>query len=149
HTSCFAASYSTTPQLLPLSPAISRPSRPSRPLQKVHDMNIATEPKLSGKPIDEKGRKRPVRMVRWFIIVGLILGVVVGGIVYFQFWKDAFLKNMFATMKPPPATVSVVEVKSEVVPNLLTAVGGLAAVHQVNVTTDVAGRITDIQFKPG
>jgi multidrug efflux system membrane fusion protein len=112
-------------------------------------MNIATEPRLSGKPIDEKGHARPVRMVRWFIIVGLSLAVVVGAIVYFQFWKDAFLKNMFATMKPPPATVSVVDVKSEVVPNLLTAVGGLAAVHQVNVTTDLAGRITDIMFTPG
>ena len=112
-------------------------------------MNIATEPKLAGKPIDEKGRTRPVRLVRWFIIVGSLLAIVVGGIVYFQYWKDAFLKNMFATMKPPPATVSVVEVKSEVVPNLLMAVGGLAAVHQVNVTTDVAGRITDILFKPG
>jgi multidrug efflux system membrane fusion protein len=112
-------------------------------------MNIATEPKISGKPIDEKGRKRPVRMVRWFIIVGASLAVVVGGIVYFQFWKDAFLKNMFATMKPPPATVTVVEAKSEVVPNLLTAVGGLAAVHQVNVTSDVSGRITDIKFQPG
>jgi len=112
-------------------------------------MNIATEPKISGKPIDEKGRKRPVRMVRWFIIVGASLAVVVGGIVYFQFWKDAFVKNMFATMKPPPATVTVVEAKSEVVPNLLTAVGGLAAVHQVNVTSDVSGRITDIKFQPG
>jgi multidrug efflux system membrane fusion protein len=112
-------------------------------------MNIATEAKLSGKPIDQKGRARPVRLVRWFIIVGLTLAVVVGGIVYFQFWKDAFLKNMFATMKPPPSTVTVVEVKSEVVPNLLTAVGGLAAVHQVNVTSDVSGRITEIKFQPG
>jgi multidrug efflux system membrane fusion protein len=112
-------------------------------------MNIATEPKLAGKPIDEKGRKRPVRLVRWFIIVGLMLTVVVGGIVYFQSWKEGFLKHMFATMKPPPATVSVVEAKSEVVPNLLTAVGGLAAVHQVNVTSDVSGRITDIKFQPG
>ena len=112
-------------------------------------MNIATEAKLSGKPIDQKGRARPVRLVLWFIIVGASLAVVVGGIVYFQFWKDAFLKNMFATMKPPPATVTVVEAKSEVVPNLLTAVGGLAAVHQVNVTSDVSGRITEIKFEPG
>jgi multidrug efflux system membrane fusion protein len=36
-----------------------------------------------------------------------------------------------------------------VIPNLLTAVGDLAAVHQVNVTTDVAGRITDIMFTAG
>jgi multidrug efflux system membrane fusion protein len=97
-------------------------------------MNIATEPKLAGKPIDEKGRARPVRMVRWFIIIGLALVLVAGGIVYFEYWREAFLKNMFATMKPPPATVTVAEATSEVVPNLLTAVGGLAAVHQVNVT---------------
>ena len=35
------------------------------------------------------------------------------------------------------------------VPNLLTAVGDLAAVHQVNVTSDVNGRITDIMFTAG
>jgi multidrug efflux system membrane fusion protein len=32
---------------------------------------------------------------------------------------------------------------------LLTAVGDLAAVHQVNVTSDVSGRITDIMFTAG
>ena len=36
-------------------------------------MNIVTEPKLSGKPIADKPHKRPVRLVRWFIIVGLLL----------------------------------------------------------------------------
>ncbi len=35
------------------------------------------------------------------------------------------------------------------IPNLLTAVGDLAAVHQVNVTSDVSGRITNIMFEPG
>ena len=41
------------------------------------------------------------------------------------------------------------EAKSEVMPNLLTAVGDLAAVHQVNVTSDVNGRITEIMFTAG
>jgi membrane fusion protein, multidrug efflux system len=36
-----------------------------------------------------------------------------------------------------------------VIPNLLTAVGELVAVHQVNVTSDVSGRITDIMFTAG
>ena len=39
--------------------------------------------------------------------------------------------------------------RSEVIPNLLTAVGDLAAVHQVNVTSDVNGRITEILFTAG
>jgi multidrug efflux system membrane fusion protein len=112
-------------------------------------MNIATEPKLEGKPIDKAGRTRPVRPVRWFIIVGLILVLVVGAFVGFNAFRSHMIAQFFAGNKPPPSNVSVAEAKSEVVPNLLTAVGGLAAVHQVNVTTDVSGRITEILFTPG
>lgn len=112
-------------------------------------MNIATEPKLQGKPIDEQGKKRPVRMVRWFIIVGLVLALVVGGFVWFNYFRGKMIAQFFANNKPPPTSVSIAVAKSEVIPNLLTAVGGLAAVHQVNVTSDVSGRITDILFTPG
>jgi membrane fusion protein, multidrug efflux system len=108
-----------------------------------------TEPKLQGKPIDDQGRKRPVRMVRWFIIVTLLLAVLVGALVWFNYFRGQMIAQFFANNKPPPASVTVAEAKSEVIPNLLTAVGGLAAVHQVNVTSDVSGRITDIVFEPG
>lgn len=112
-------------------------------------MNIATEPKLSGKPIDEKSRTRPVRVGRWLGIVGLLLVVLVGALVGFNAFRAHMIAQFFANNKPPPITVTVVEAKSEVVPNLLTAVGDLAAVHQVNVTSDVSGRVTEILFKPG
>jgi multidrug efflux system membrane fusion protein len=118
-------------------------------LQKVHDMNIATEPKLEGRPIDEKQRARPVRMVRWFIIVGLVLALLVGALVGFNAFRSHMIAQFFANNKPPPSNVSVSEANSEVIPNLLTAVGDLAAVHQVNVTSDVSGRVTDIMFAPG
>src|ERR1700761_3400750 len=100
-------------------------------------MNIATEPKHSGKPIDDKPRTRPVRMVRWFIIVGLALALLVGGLVGFNAFRAHMIAQFFANNKPPPASVTVAEANSEVVPNLLTVYGGLAAVHQVNVTSDV------------
>ena len=112
-------------------------------------MNIATEAKLSGKPIDEKPRTRPARVGRWFIIIGLLLAVLVGALVGFNAFRAHMIAQFFANNKPPPITVSVVEAKSEVVPNVLTAVGDLAAVHQVNVTSDVSGRVTEILFKPG
>ncbi|WP_027581744.1 efflux RND transporter periplasmic adaptor subunit [Bradyrhizobium sp. Ai1a-2] len=111
-------------------------------------MNIATETNIKGEPID-KPHKRPVRMGRWFIIVGLLLAVVVGGLVWFNYFRAKMIGEFFANMKPPPVTVNAAEAKSEVVPNLLTAVGELAAVHQVNVTSDVSGRITDILFTAG
>ncbi|MDP1881680.1 MAG: efflux transporter periplasmic adaptor subunit, partial [Bradyrhizobium sp.] len=114
-------------------------------------MNIVTEPHIAGKPIAEKPHKhkRPVRMVRWFIIVGLLLALLVGGIVGFNVFRSKMIAQFFANNKPPPVTVSVAEAKSEVIPNLLKAVGDLAAVHQVDVTSDVSGRITEIMFTAG
>jgi multidrug efflux system membrane fusion protein len=112
-------------------------------------MNIISESHISGEPISEKSHKRPVRMVRWFIIVGLLLSLLVGGLVWFNYFRGKMIAQFFANNKPPPASVSISDAKSEVIPNLLTAVGDLAAVHQVNVTSDVNGRITDIMFTAG
>src|SRR3979490_1900825 len=112
-------------------------------------MNIVTEANISGRVITEKPRARPVRMTRWFIIVGLLLAGLVGGLVGFKAFPPKMINPFFSNNKPPPASVSVAEAKTEVIPNLLTAVGDLAAVHQVNVTTDVSGRITDIMFTAG
>ena len=112
-------------------------------------MNIVTEANISGRAITEKPRARPVRMVLWFIIVGLLLALLVGGLVWFNYFRGQMIAQFFANNKPPPSSVSIAEAKSEVIPNLLTAVGGLAAVHQVDVTSDVSGRITDIMFAPG
>jgi multidrug efflux system membrane fusion protein len=112
-------------------------------------MNIVTESHISGKPITEAARTRPVRPVRWFIIIGLTLALLVGALVGFNAFRSHMIAQFFANNKPPPANVSVVEAKSEVIPNLLIAVGDLADVHQVNVTSDVSGRITGILFEAG
>jgi multidrug efflux system membrane fusion protein len=112
-------------------------------------MNIVTESNISGKPIAGKTHKRPVRMLRWFIIIGLGLALLVGGLVGFNAFRSKMIAQFFAGNKPPPAAVTIAEAKSELIPNLLTAVGDLAAVHQVNVTSDVNGRITEILFTAG
>src|ERR1700712_1099782 len=112
-------------------------------------MNIVTEANISGQPITGKPRARPVRMLRWSIIVGLLLVLLVGALVGFNAFRSHMIAQFFAHNKPPASTVTIAEAKSEVIPNLLTAVGDLAAVHQVNVTSDVSGRITDILFTAG
>ena len=112
-------------------------------------MNVVTESHLKGQPIGDKAHKRPVRPVRWFIIVGTLLAVLVAGLGFFKF---VFLPNLFKEIfskPPPPTTVNVATAKSETIPNLLAAVGDLAAVHQVNVTSDLNGRITEIMFTAG
>lgn len=112
-------------------------------------MTLATETPPSARSSSEKPRPRPVRTVRWLIIVGLLLALLVGGLVGFNAFRNHMIAQFFANNKPPPITVTVAEAKTEVLPNLLTAVGDLAAVHQVNVTSDVSGRITDILFQAG
>jgi multidrug efflux system membrane fusion protein len=112
-------------------------------------MNIVTEANIAGQPIVEKPRARPVRMVRWFIIVGLLLALLVGALVGFNAFRSHMIAQFFANNKPPPTPVAIAVANSEVVPNLLTAVGDLAAVHQVNVTSDVTGRVIDIMFTAG
>src|SRR6202142_95155 len=97
-------------------------------------MNIVTEANIAGRPVGEKPRARPVRMVRWFIIVGLLLALLVGALVGFNAFRSHMIAQFFANMKPPPTPVAVAEAKSEVIPNLLTAVGDLAAVHQAYLT---------------
>src|SRR6266571_5194706 len=112
-------------------------------------MNIVTESHLQGQPIGDKAHKRPVRMVRWFIVVGLLLALLVGGLVWFNYFRGKMIAQFFAGNKPPPASVSIAVANSETIPNLLTAVGDLAAVHQVNVPSDLNGRITEIMFTAG
>lgn len=113
-------------------------------------MTIAMESNTSARSaVEEKPRHRPVRTVRWFIIIGALLALLVGGLYGFNDYRSKLIKGILTGSKPPPTTVTVSEAKSEVVPNLLTAVGDLAAVHQVNVTSDVSGRITEILFTAG
>lgn len=114
-------------------------------------MNIQTEihgTKVPGKSV-EQTPKKPVRMVRWVVIIGLLLVLLVGGLWGFNAFRAKMIGQFFANMKPPPATVSIANVTTEVVPRLLTGIGDLAAVHQVEVTPDVSGRVVKILFESG
>src|SRR4030081_2321526 len=99
-------------------------------------MNIVTEANISGRAITGKPHTRPVRMIRWFIIVGLLLALLVGGLVGFNAFRSHMIPQFCAMNKPPPTPVAIAEATAEVIPNLRTAVGDLAAVHQVNVSSD-------------
>ncbi|MCK1598580.1 efflux transporter periplasmic adaptor subunit, partial [Bradyrhizobium sp. 164] len=56
-------------------------------------MNIVAEHKISGQPIDNKAPKRPVRPVLWFIIVGALLAALVGGLVWFNYFRGQMIKQ--------------------------------------------------------
>ncbi len=112
-------------------------------------MDAKSSPSHQTPSSGEKTQHKPVRMRRWMIIIGGALVLLLVVIVGFNHLRSEGIKKYFASMKPPPTNVAVAEAKSEVLPNLLTGVGDLAAVHQVNVTTDVNGRVTEILFTAG
>jgi membrane fusion protein, multidrug efflux system len=91
----------------------------------------------------------PPKTVRWFVIVGLLLAVVLGGLYGFNRYRERAIASFFAQNKPPPAVVSAVKATTAAVPRFATGIGSLAAVHQVTVTPEVGGRVTGIFFTPG
>ena len=123
-------------------------------MQKVHDMSITADSKspadtpMSRNPDIKAPPRKPPKKIRWFLIVGVLMAILIGGLIGFKIFINGFIAKILSAPRPP-ISVTVAEAKSEVIPNLQMAVGDLAAVHQVNVTSDVNGRVTDIIFTGG
>src|SRR5437016_7105557 len=115
------------PRSHPTSTMLCHRPPDNRSPKRAHKMNIEAnitgKPVHAGKPLNERPPKRPVKLIRWFIIVGLGLVLIVGAFVGFETFRANMIKQFFAGNKPPPTAVNVAEAKSEVIPNLLTAVG--------------------------
>ena len=94
---------------------------------------------------------RRVRLVRWFIVVGLLLTLLVGGLVWFNYFRGKMIAQFFANNKPPPTSVNIATAKSETIPNLLIAVGDLAAVQDFDrnpLLGEVSSQRCDLRFHP-
>jgi multidrug efflux system membrane fusion protein len=97
---------------------------------------------------DRAAAPRP-KIVRWFLIVGLLLVVLLGGLYGFNRFRTHAIANFFAHNKPPPAQISAVPVAVQTLPRSAPGIGSLVAVHQVTINPEVAGRVTKIFFEPG
>jgi membrane fusion protein, multidrug efflux system len=92
--------------------------------------------------------RRP-RTILWFVIVGLLLAVALGGLYGFNRFREQAIAAYFASNKPPAAQISAAEVNTEAVPRFATGIGSVTAVHQVTINPEVGGRVTKIFFEPG
>ncbi|TKB12659.1 MAG: efflux RND transporter periplasmic adaptor subunit [Mesorhizobium sp.] len=87
--------------------------------------------------------------VKRFIIITvflLLLALVCVGIVGFNILRDNGIKQFFATMKPPAATVSTVVAKPSNWTPGVEAIGTVNAVRGVDLTVETAGIVKDILF---
>src|SRR6516165_12204513 len=96
-----------------------------------------------------RATKRRAKTARWFVIMGLLLTLVLGGLYGFSRFREHAITTFFANNKPPPAQISAVEVTTEAVPRFAPAIGSLAAGHQVTINPEIGGRVVKIFFEPG
>ena len=88
-------------------------------------------------------------MTKRMIIMLIVVGLVVGGLVGFNLFKNYMMQKYMASSGPPPQTVSTMIAKYDSWQPELGAVGTLRAVRGVDVTTEVGGLVRSIEFKSG
>ena len=86
-------------------------------------------------------------MIWRFILAIILLGVVVGGIVGFNLFRDKMIAGYFAGMKPPPVTVSTTEVEPVTWKPGIEAIGTARALQGVDLAVETAGIVKEILFK--
>jgi multidrug efflux system membrane fusion protein len=91
----------------------------------------------------------PPKTARWFAIVGLALVLVLGALYGFNRLRTHAIATFLARNTQPPAAVSTVTAELGAAPHFARSIGTLAAVRQVTVAPEVAGRVTGIFFKAG
>lgn len=87
-------------------------------------------------------------MTKRMVLVVLALGLLLGAIFGWKFYQAQKMAAQ-ASMPPPPATVAAAEVQTETWQPYLEAVGSLVAIQGIQVTTEVAGKVSRIYFESG
>lgn len=110
---------------------------------------VSPQPRLRGRT----DAARPVvprpRLGRWFVIVGVLVILVLGGLYGFDRFRTHMITTFLTHMKPPPAAVSVVVARTGAAPRFAHGIGSLSAVRQVTIAPELAGRVTRIFFHSG
>jgi membrane fusion protein (multidrug efflux system) len=87
-------------------------------------------------------------MWRRLIIALVALVILVGGIVGFNLFKEKAIGEYFASMKPPPVTVSVVEAEPVTWKPGFEAIGTALAAQGVSLASETSGIVKEILFNP-
>ena len=107
-----------------------------------------TVPQRSTLPLASLSRIAPrTRRATIFALAALV--VVLGALYSFSAYRDGQQNARRMANRRPPAGVVLEAVEPMAMSQLITAVGSLTAVHQVTVSSEVAGQITDIGFDGG
>jgi membrane fusion protein (multidrug efflux system) len=88
-------------------------------------------------------------MKKRMTIMLIAVGLLIGGLVGYNYFKGYMMQKYMGKGPQPPATVSAMKAEYQLWQPQLNAVGTLRAVRGVDVTTEVAGLVRSINFKSG
>jgi membrane fusion protein (multidrug efflux system) len=89
-------------------------------------------------------------MKRRFFITGVVILLLLGGLGYFQFvFKPQMIRTFLSQMRPPPVTVTAEPARIEKWIERLASIGTLIASQGVEVTSQVAGIVTEVLIDSG
>jgi membrane fusion protein, multidrug efflux system len=89
-------------------------------------------------------------MTRRFIITGIIAGLLLAGLAWFNYaFKPNMIKTIMSSQVPPPATVTSEAARAEKWIELLPSIGTLISSHGVDMTSQVAGIVTEVYLESG
>lgn len=89
-------------------------------------------------------------MIKRFLIALVILGLLIGGLVYFKLiFMPQMINTILSSQKPPPATITAEPARAEEWIEHLPAIGTLIASQGVDIAPQVSGIVTAIEFESG
>jgi membrane fusion protein (multidrug efflux system) len=83
------------------------------------------------------------------LIMLIIAGIVVGGVVGFQGFKNTMIAKGIKGSSNPPQTVSTVIAQESIWQPTVEALGSFSASKQASLSAEVSGLVTSIQFDSG
>lgn len=86
-------------------------------------------------------------MFKRLVLAVLILGAVVGAIVWFKYFRDGMIREFLAGMTPPPVPVNTAVVDPMTWRPALEAVGTTRAAQGVELAIEVGGPVREILFE--
>ncbi len=87
-------------------------------------------------------------MIKRLLIAIVLLGLVGGGLVYFNFFRDQMIADFFANMPEQSFPVSTVEAEPVTWQPTISAIGTAYAARGVDLTVEAAGIVREINFAP-
>jgi membrane fusion protein (multidrug efflux system) len=88
-------------------------------------------------------------MTKRMIIMLVCVGLLFGGIFGFQIFKMKMIKKFMSSMPVPPAAVTAMKVEYSPWQPRLNAIGTVRGVHGVEITSESAGVVREVDFKSG